>query len=140
MFQKLLLNIEDFIKFSKNREERNALQKYTDRYMTFISIVVISFVIASTSVVISPLVLPLEFPVHIWCPFSTKSLLQKFIIYSLQIFTIEYTVSCLGVDIMIAFLLFYSTARLETLASEIEQAIDDIHVTSCIRKHQEIIK
>lgn len=53
---------------------------------------------------------------------------------------IVHTAFCLGVDVMIAVLLFYSTARIEILASEVEQATDEIHIISCIRKHQEITR
>ncbi|XP_067210328.1 odorant receptor 23a-like [Linepithema humile] len=137
--QKLLLNIENFIKISKDHE-RNMIQKYTDRYMTFILIVATSFVVAAITVICEPLVLPMEFPINVWYPFSTKPPLRKFIIYNLQIFVIAHTVSCLGVDVMIAVLLFYPTAKLEILASEIEQATNEIQVISCIRKHQEITR
>lgn len=57
----------------------------------------------------------------------------------MQIFVIVHVVLCLGVDVMIAVFLFYSTARLEMLSFEIGQATNEIHVISCIKKHQEII-
>ncbi|XP_072755624.1 uncharacterized protein [Anoplolepis gracilipes] len=136
--QYLLIRIEKFVEVSKHREKL-VLQKYVDRYAMFISTVAISFFIAGITVICAPLFLPLEFPMDVWYPFSTEPLLRKFILYIMQIFIIAQTVFCLGVDIMIAVILFYSTAKLEILASEVKQAINEIHIISCVRKHQEII-
>ncbi|KAL6421356.1 hypothetical protein ACFW04_014693 [Cataglyphis niger] len=122
------------------RIKRKQLQKYTDRYAIFISAVAISFIVAGVTVVCAPLFLPLDFPTDVWYPFSTEPLLRKFILYIMQIFIIAQTVFCLGVDIMIAVILFYSTAKLEILAFEVEQATNEIHIVSCIKKHQEIIE
>lgn len=133
------MNIEKFMEISKGHE-RIVLQKYVDRYTMFISAVAISFIVAGITVVCAPLFLPLEFPTDVWYPFSTESLLRKFILYIMQIFIIAQTVFCLDVDIMIAVILFYSTVKLELLASEVEQATNEIHIISCIRKHQEIIR
>lgn len=133
------MNIEKFMEISKSHE-KIILQKHIDRYTMFISTVAISFIVAGITVVCSPLFLPLEFPVDVWYPFSTESLLRKFILYIMQIFIIAQTVFCLDVDIMIAVILIYSTVKLELLASEVEQATNEIHIISCIRKHQEIIK
>ncbi|XP_032690468.1 uncharacterized protein LOC116853468, partial [Odontomachus brunneus] len=134
----LLMRIEEFVKVSKDWE-KIILQKYVDRYITFVSIVVISFVMAGITVIIAPLFLPLEFPVEVWYPFSTQTLLRKYIIYVMEMFVIAHTVLCLGVDIMIAVLLFYPTARIEMLALEIQGATDESDVVSCVKKHQEII-
>lgn len=125
------------MKISKDCE-RNILQKYVDRYMMFVSAVATSFIMAGITVISAPLFLPLEFPTDVWYPFSTEPLLRKFILYIMQIFTAAHTVFCLGVDIMIAVFLFYSTARLEMLSLEIQQASDENVLISCIRKHQEI--
>jgi len=133
------MNIEKFMEISKHRE-RIVLQKYVNRYAMFISTVAISFFVAGITVIFSPLFLSQEFPLDVWYPFSTESLLRKFILYIMQIFTITQTVFCLDVDIMIAIILFYSTVKLEILASEVEQATNEIDIISCIRKHQEIIK
>ncbi|XP_025270809.1 uncharacterized protein LOC112639857 [Camponotus floridanus] len=137
--QSLLMSIEKFMEISKYRE-RIVLQKYVNRYAMFISTVAISFFVAGITVIFSPLFLSQEFPLDVWYPFSTESLLRKFILYIMQIFTITQTVFCLDVDIMIAVILFYSTVKLEILASEVEQATNEIDIISCIRKHQEIIK
>ncbi|CAL1679889.1 unnamed protein product [Lasius platythorax] len=95
---------------------------------------------AGVTVICAPLFVPLEFPLDVWYPFSTEPLLLKFILYIMQIFTIAHTIFCLDVDIMIAVFFFYSTARLEMLAFEIERATDEDHVVSSIKKHQEIIE
>ncbi|KAL6416982.1 hypothetical protein ACFW04_013065 [Cataglyphis niger] len=123
-FISLLMNIEKFVEVSEDYE-KVILQKYTDPGVT---------------VVCAPLFLPLDFPTDVWYPFSTEPLLRKFILYIMQIFIIAQTVFCLGVDIMIAVILFYSTAKLEILAFEVEQATNEIHIVSCIKKHQEIIE
>lgn len=133
-----MVNIERFLKTSNNRE-RVILEKYVDRYAMFILIVATSFIMAGITVICAPLFMPLEFPLDVWYPFSTKSLLRKFILYIMQIFVIVHVILCLGVDVMIAVFLFYSTARLEMLSFEIGQATNEIHVISCIKKHQEII-
>lgn len=127
------------MKVSKDRE-RVILQKYINRYITFITTVAISFSMAGITVICAPLFMSLEFPLNVWYPFSVKSLLLKFIIYVMQILLVAQTVFCLDVDVMIALFFFYSAARLEILASEIEQATDEDHVISCIKKHQEIIE
>lgn len=134
-----MVNIEKFMKVSNDRE-RIILEKYVDRYAIFILVVATSFIMAGITVICAPLFMPLEFPVAVWYPFSTKPLLRKFILYIMQIFIILQTVLCLGVDVMIAVFLFYSTARLEMLSFEIEQATNEINVISCVRKHQEIIR
>ncbi|XP_014469765.1 PREDICTED: odorant receptor 4-like [Dinoponera quadriceps] len=95
---------------------------------------------AGVTVTFAPLFLPMEFPVEVWYPFSTEPLLRKFIVYVMEIFVIAHTVFCLGVDVMIAVLLFYTTARLEMLTFEIQRAINETHVISCIQKHQEITR
>ena len=127
------------MKISKDRE-KVILQKYVDRYAIFISTVAISFFVTGITVVCTPLFLPLEFPINVWYPFSTESLLRKFILYIMQIFTIAHTVFCFGVDVMIATILLYSTSRLEILASEVQQVTDEIHIITCIRKHKEITR
>ncbi|XP_070151718.1 uncharacterized protein [Polyergus mexicanus] len=137
--QSLLMSIEKFVEVAEDRE-KIILQKYVDRYALFISAVAISFIIAGVTVICAPLFLPLEFPTDVWYPFSTEPLLRKFILYIMQIFIIAQTVFCLGVDIMIAVILFYSTAKLEILALEVEQATNEIHIVSCIKKHQKIIE
>lgn len=134
-----MINIEKFAKVSKNYEKA-VLQKYMNRYGMFISTVAISFVMAGITVICAPMFLPLEFPLDVWYPFSTKPPLLKFILYFMQIFAIIHTVFCIGVDVMIAVILFYSSAKLEILAFEIQQTINEIYLISCIRKHQEITK
>lgn len=104
------------------------------------STVAISFSMAGVTVICAPLFMPLEFPLDVWYPFSVKSLLLKFILYIMQIFTIAHAVVCLNVDVMIAVFFFYSTARLEMLAFKLERATNEDHVISCIKQHQEIIK
>lgn len=133
------MNIETFAKVSKSHE-KVILQKYVNRYIIFISTVAIFFIIAGITVIFSPLFLPLEFPMDVWYPFSTKPLFRKFILYLMQIFTVAHTVFCLGVDVMIAVILFYSSARLEILAFEMQHVTNAIHMILCIRKHQEIIE
>ncbi|KYN43220.1 Odorant receptor Or2 [Trachymyrmex septentrionalis] len=137
--QDLVVNIEKFVKVSKNYEKA-VLQKYMNRYGTFISTVAISFVMAGITVICAPMFLPLEFPIDVWYPFSTKPPLLKFILYFMQIFVITHTVFCIGVDVMIAVILFYSSAKLEILTFEIQRTTNEIHLISCIRKHQEITK
>lgn len=131
------MSIENFEKVSKNYE-KVILQKYINRYITFISTVATSFTMAGITVICAPLFLPMEFPVAMWYPFSTKSTFQKFVLYVIQIFGIVHVIFSFGVDIMIAVILFYSSAKLEILASEVQHAINDIQVISCIRKYQEI--
>jgi len=133
------MNIEKFAKVSKNYE-KVILQKYINRYMMFITTVAISFIIAGITVICAPMFLPLEFPLDVWYPFSTKPPFQKFILYIMQIFAIAHTVFCFGADVMVTVILFYSSAKLEILIFEVQHATNEIHVISCIRKHQEIIK
>jgi len=95
---------------------------------------------AGATVICAPLFMPLEFPLDAWYPFSVKSLLLKFILYIMQIFTIAHTTFCVNVDVMIAVFFLYSSARLEMLAFKIERATDKDHVISCIKQHQEIIE
>ncbi|XP_050454883.1 uncharacterized protein LOC126853313 [Cataglyphis hispanica] len=135
--QNLVVSIEEFMKFSKEHE-RVILQKYIDRYVTFITIVAISFSMAGFTVICAPLFMPQEFPLNAWYPFSMEPLLRKIILYVAQIYATTYTIFSLNVDIMIAVFFFYSTARLEMLALEIEQA-NEFHISS-IKKHQAIIK
>ncbi|XP_011860756.1 PREDICTED: uncharacterized protein LOC105557944 [Vollenhovia emeryi] len=136
--QGLLISIEKFTRASNNRE-KVILEKYVDRYATFILVVATSFIMAGVTVICAPLFMPLEFPTTVWYPFSTKPLLRKFILYIMQIFIITHTVLCFGVDVMIAVFLFYSTARIEMLSFEVEQAANEISIISCVKKHQEII-
>jgi len=133
------MNIEKSAKISKNYEKA-ILQKYINRYVMFITTVAISFIIAGITVVCAPMFLPLEFPIDMWYPFSTLRLYQKCILYIMQIFAAAYTAFCFGTDIMVAVILFYSSAQLEILTFEVQHATNEIHVISCIRKHQEIIK
>lgn len=105
-----------------------------------ILIVASSFIMAGITVICAPLVLPVEFPVEVWYPFSTKPPFQKFILYVMQIFVVAHTVVCFGVDVMITVILFYSSAKLEILGSEVQLATNETHIISCIRKHQEITK
>ncbi|XP_070149017.1 uncharacterized protein [Polyergus mexicanus] len=137
--QNLVVNIEEFMKISKNRE-RVILQKYIDRYVTFMIAVAISFSMAGVTVICAPLFMPQEFPLNVWYPFSLEPLLRKFILYVAHILATAHTVFCLDVDIMMALFFLYSAARLEMLASEIKQATDETHVISSIKKHQEIIE
>ncbi|XP_072742530.1 uncharacterized protein [Anoplolepis gracilipes] len=137
--QNLIIRIEAFMKFSKARE-RAILQKYINRYTTFILAVAIAFSMAGLTVIFAPLFMPMEFPLNVWYPFSVDSSSRKFILYIMQIFTTMHVVFCLNVDVMITLFFLYSTARLEMLAFEIEQAIDEKHIISCIKKHQEIIE
>ncbi|CAL1679886.1 unnamed protein product [Lasius platythorax] len=137
--QILVVNIEEFWKFSKDRE-RVILQKYIDRYGTFITTVAILFSMAGLAVICAPLFMSQELPLNVWYPFSTKPLLRKFILYFMHICAIEHVVFCLGMDVMIAIFFFYLAARMEILAFEIEQATDEAHVISSIQKHQEIIE
>ncbi|XP_029675435.1 uncharacterized protein LOC115242948 [Formica exsecta] len=137
--QKLVVNIEEFMKFSKDHE-RVILQKYIDRYSTFITTVFQLFCMAGVAVICAPLFMPQEFPLNVWYPFSMEPLLRKFILYVTHILATAHTVFCLNVDIMMAVFFLYSAARLEMLAFEIEQATDETHVISSIKKHQEIIE
>ncbi|KAM0726985.1 Odorant receptor 10 [Formica fusca] len=92
------------------------------------------------AVICAPLFMPQEFPLNVWYPFSMEPLLRKFILYVTHILATAHTVFCLNVDIMMAVFFLYSAARLEMLAFEIEQATDETHVISSIKKHQEIIE
>lgn len=127
------------MKFSKDHE-RVILQKYIDRYSTFITTVATAFSIAGLVVICAPLFISQELPLNAWYPFSTKPLLRKFILYVMQTFSIVHVVLCLGMDVMIAFFLFYLAAKLEVLTFEIEQAADEAYIITCIKKHQKIIK
>lgn len=127
------------MKFSEDHE-KVILQKYIDRYGTFITTVATAFSIAGLVVICAPLLISQELPLNTWYPFSTKPLLRKFILYAMQIFSIVHVVFCLGMDVMIALFLFYLAAKLEILAFEIEQATDEAYIIICIKKHQKIIK
>jgi len=127
------------MKVSKDRETV-ILQKYINRHTTFISIVAISFAMAGVTIICAPLFTPKEFPLDTWYPFSVEPLLLKFICYVTHILIVAHTVFYLNVDVMMATFFLYSAARLELLAFEIEQATDEKHIISCIKKHQEIIE
>lgn len=127
------------MKFSKEHE-RVILQKYIDRYSLFITIVTISFIMAGGTVICGPLFMPRELPLNVWYPFSMEPLLLKIIFYVTQTYSTTYTIFSIHVDIMIAVFCFYSAARLEMLAFEIEQATNETHIISSIKKHQAIIE
>lgn len=125
---------------NSNDREKAILQKYTDRYMTYITTVVASFIIAAGSIFLAPLFTPQTLPKDVWYPFARETLLRKFIICCAQAFVTLQTVFCLNVDIMIAVFLLYSTARLEIVASEIDRATNETDIVLCVRKQHEIAR
>lgn len=99
-----------------------------------------SYIMAAIVFSCGPLFLSIKLPMEAWYPFSTDAPHIRSIIYVMQVFAILQTGFCITVDFMIGMFFWYTTARLEMLALELQQTTHECQMKSCFRKHQEIIK
>ncbi|KAF3054642.1 Odorant receptor 379, partial [Nylanderia fulva] len=137
--QELLAKLKNFFKHSE-LHERHIIQKYINRYSGFYAFVGISYIMAAITFSCGPLFLSINLPMEsAWYPFSTETPYTRCILYVMQVFAILQTGFCITVDFMIAMFFWYSSARLEMLAQELQQITHENDLKTCIQKHQEII-
>lgn len=117
-----------------------SLQHYVDSYKHGYGIFILWCYLTAIGVICGPLILPQQFPTHAKYPFSVERQPVKVVIYLHQSLVGLQAASGMCIDCAIAFLLFYSAARLELLARKIRSTKCERELDKCIELHDEILK
>ena len=136
--QGLLSEVMNYVE-SAEKSEKDVLQKYVDRYISFFIFVGSMFLIAAVIFWCGPLIMGTTLPSEAWYPFSIDVFWIRFILYFLQILAISQAVLSITVYYMIAMMLWYCTARLEMLGRKIKSADCNNELGLCIEEHQKLI-
>ncbi|XP_014232000.1 uncharacterized protein LOC106655913 [Trichogramma pretiosum] len=128
--QNLLEKMEEFIN-QVNHFETKILQKYVEKCSILHIGTTVWVYFTSISFIIGPLFLPQTFPTDAIYPFSTEEVIMKIFIYMHQSLVALQTSAAVLLDCLVAFFLWFTTARFEMLAN----SMDDFNSVSELRRN-----
>lgn len=120
--------------------EKNILQQYVDRYAMFYAATAMWFYLTAFAVVCSPPFSSDTFPTYAKYPFNVNYQPLKTVIYVQQSTVGIQMASVLCINILIALLLWFASARFDMLCNELRMISNVYELTQCIRKHQQVLR
>lgn len=120
--------------------EKYILQQYVDRYAMFYAAIAIWFYLTAFAVVCSPSLSSDPFPTYAKYPFNVNYQPLKTMIYIQQSSVGIQIASVLCINILIALLLWFASARFDTLCHKLRMISNVYELTQCIRKHQQVLR
>ncbi|XP_039304699.1 uncharacterized protein LOC120357663 isoform X2 [Solenopsis invicta] len=140
ILQKLTFEMVDFCDLMESHEEV-IIQRYIDKCVLFhsLSMSIFYFMPMFTALLV-PSLTDQPFPILTKCPFDTLQQPLRTIIYLQQTIVGLFVTGALCMNIYMALLIWYATARFEILAEELRKAINIYELYECIKKHQKLIE
>ncbi|XP_067212039.1 odorant receptor 4-like isoform X1 [Linepithema humile] len=138
-FQSLIAEMESYCKHATDYE-KTVLQQYVDRCATFYAVVMISFYSTTCVAISAPLFTSAPFPTYAKYPFDVNYQPLKTIIYAQQSLSGLQFSSMLCVSLLVALLLWFTTARFDILCNELRKALTVYELIQCIQKHQQLLR
>ncbi|XP_011301215.1 uncharacterized protein [Fopius arisanus] len=121
--------------------EKEIFHRSVNHYLPFCALVGLSYLQTAIAFSFGPLVMSSILPADTWYPFPIEIFSTLyFLVYIQQVFTIIQTGMCITVDFMVAFLLSYLSARLQTLNIEFRRAHGERELHACIAQHLDFIR
>lgn len=139
IFQALYHEMETFCKQADDRTNVT-LQRYVNDYKRVYAVYTLWCYMTSVGVICGPLFLADSFPTNAKYPFPVEQTAVRSIVYLHQSFVGLQAASGMCIDANIAFLLFYSAARLELLAQRIRVVADERELDACIELHNKLLR
>lgn len=116
------------------------LHRYAKTSAPFIIYLAINYFIASTILILTPLLSEnKKFPVDGWYPFSQSKLITV-VIYIQQVIAIITGISNTVLDFVAITLLWSTAARFELLQNDFRSVSSEIQLKFSIRKHQRLLR
>ncbi|KAL7298931.1 hypothetical protein TKK_0008033 [Trichogramma kaykai] len=137
-FQIVFHEIGTFIK-EANKNDTALLQKYLNKYRDFQLFMGLTFILVAILFSLMPIVTRQSLPADAWYPFEIKSSIVLICIYATQVLAIFQTAFGIFVDIMVAFMLWFSAARFEMLEIELQKAVSELDLKICVHQHRKLI-
>lgn len=137
--QLLIAEIESYSKHAIGYE-KDILQQYVDRYAMFYAANAMWFYLTAFAVMCSPPFLSDPFPTYAKYPFNVNYQPLKTIIYVQQSSVGIQMASILCINVLIALLLWFASARFDMLCNELRMISNVYELTQCIRKHQQVLR
>lgn len=137
--QLLIAEMESYSKHAIGFE-KDILQQYIDKYAMFYAATAMWFYLTAFTIMCSPPFLSDPFPTYAKYPFNVNYQPLKTIIYVQQSSVGIQMASILCIDILIALLLWFASARFDMLCNELRMISNVYELTQCIRKHQQVLK
>ncbi|KAF3428088.1 hypothetical protein E2986_11935 [Frieseomelitta varia] len=138
-FQLLYFEMENFCKRA-TKTERMVLERYVEKYKYFHGVYILWCFLTTAFVICGPLYSSQTFPTDAIYPFSLKYQPLKSLIFFHQSLVGFQASSGMGIDIQVALLLRYMTARFELLGMQLRNARSNSELNACIRKHIELLR
>lgn len=138
--QSLLAEVSNYSNTIKG-DEKQRFKKSIDRYLPFCTFVGVLYLQTAMAFCCGPLVTQSLLPADTWYPFPIEIFSTGyFLLYIQHVFTIMHTGMCITVDFMVALLLSYLVARLQTLKITFRKAGTVRDLNACIQQHRDIIR
>ncbi|KOX74109.1 hypothetical protein WN51_14189 [Melipona quadrifasciata] len=138
-FQLLCFEMENFCKRA-TKTERMVLERYVEKYKYSHGIYILWCFLTTVFVICGPLYSSQTFPTHAIYPFSVKHQPLKSLIFFHQSLVGFQASSGMGIDIQVALLLRYATARFELLGMQLHNVRSNSEIDACIKKHIELLR
>lgn len=139
MLQSVIAEMESYCKRAKD-SEKAVLQQYVDRCATFYAAIVTWFYSTAVQVICSPPLSSEPFPTYAKYPFDVDSQPLKTIIYVQQSSVGLQLSSILCVNVLVALLLWFTTARFDILSNELRKVSTVNELIQCIQTHQQLLR
>ncbi|XP_029673641.1 uncharacterized protein LOC115241848, partial [Formica exsecta] len=139
ILQLLIAEMESYCKYAIGYE-KVILQQYVDRYAMFYAATAMWFYLTAFAVICSPPFLSEPFPTYAKYPFNVNYQPLRMIIYVQQSSVGMQMASILCINVLIALLLWFASARFDMLCYELRMISNVYELTQCIRKHQQVLR
>jgi len=137
--QSVIAEMENYCKHAKDNE-KTVLQQYVNRCATFYAVMIIGFYSGTFGVICSTPFTSDTFPTYAKYPFDVYYQPLKTIIYLQQsVVGIQFS-SMLCISVLVALLLWFTTARFDILCTELRNVLTVYELIRCIQKHQQLLR
>lgn len=132
--------MENFCELNLKPREEAVIQQYIDKCVYFYGGAMFWIYLSAVFIIFGPITLDQPFPTNAEYPFNVYHQPIKSIIF------IQQTIACiqgaaqLCMNIFIALLLWFTSARLEILVEKLQKITDIYELKKCIEEHQSLLR
>lgn len=131
--------MENFCELLKPREEA-VVQRYIDKCVFFYGGSMFWIYLSAVFIISGPITLDQPFPTNAEYPFNVYHEPIKSIIFIQQTIACMQGAAQLCMNIFIALLLWFTSARLEILVEKVQEITNIYELKRCIQEHQNLLK
>jgi len=131
--------MENFCELLKPHEE-TVVKRYIDKCIYFYGGSMIWIYLSAVFIISGPITLNQTFPTNAEYPFDVHHQPLKSIIFVQQTIACTQGAAQLCMNIFLALLLWFTSARLEILVEKLQEVTNIYELKECIQEHQNLLK